>query len=378
MDRPSRAQDEGSASRREHVETVIIGAGQAGLAVGQRLAEQDRSLLILEANERVGDNWRRHYDSLRLYNPARLCSLPGLPFPGPDDHFPTRDEAAAYLEDYAATFDLPVRTGTRVDEVRREGAGYVVTFGEHEIDADNVVVATGTFGEPYVPAIAADLDPAIRQFHSSEYKNPSQLQPGPVLVVGAAHSGADIAFELAPDRTTVLAGRDTGEMPFDIEGRLSRIIWPIMSFVARRVLTIRTPMGRKVRSKIRAHGAPLIRYKSADLLRAGVERTEDRVVGTRDGRPVLDGGRAIEATNVIWCTGFRPDFSWLRLPLDTEDGWPKEERGVVPDVPGLYFCGLAFQYSFSSMLFVGVGQDARYVADHITERRPAPRAAALA
>lgn len=352
----------------ERIPTVIIGAGQAGLAVGQQLAERGHPFVILDANDRIGDNWRRHYDSLRLYNPAPLCSLPGRRFPGPADHHPTRDEVAAYLEDYATAFGLPVRLGTWVHELRHDGDRYVVDTGDHTISADNVVVATGTFGRPYTPPFADALDSSIVQLHSSEYKNPSQLRPGPVLVVGAAHSGADIAHELAGHHATVLVGRDTGQVPFDIDGPAAKVLWPVLSFVARRVLTTTTPIGRKVRTKIRAHGGPLLRYKTTDLLEAGVDRVTDRVTGVRDGRPVLEGGRVLDIANVVWCTGFRQDFSWIRLPVIGEDGWPREDRGVVPDAPGLYFMGLAFQYAFGSMLLVGVGQDARYVADHIASR----------
>lgn len=353
---------------RQRIETVIIGAGQAGMAVGQQLTERDRPFVILEANERVGDNWRRHYDSLRLYNPAKLCSLPGFDFPGDGDRFPTRDEVADYLEDYRAAFDLPVRTGVRVSEVRANGDGYLVETSDGQIETDNVVVATGTFGQPYTPGFAVDLDPRIVQLHSSRYKNPSQLQPGPVLVVGAAHSGADIAYELADTHETFLVGRDTGQVPFDIGDRASRFLWPVLSFVARRILTTRTPPGRKVQAKIRAHGGPLIRYKNADLRDVGVDRIEGRMVGTQDGLPELDDGRVLEVTNVVWATGFRQDFGWIKLPIVGEDGWPREERGVVPDAPGLYFVGLAFQYSFGSMLFVGVGQDAEHVAGHLAGR----------
>lgn len=360
-----------TGSDREDIETVIIGAGQAGLAVGQQLTERGRPFVILEAAERIGDNWRRHYDSLKLYNPAKLCSLPGLPFPGDGDRYPKRDEVAAYLEDYAVAFDLPVRTGTRVQRVRQEGRRYVVTVGDRELVADNVVVATGTFGGPYTPSFADELDPRIRQLHSSEYKNPSQLQPGPVLVAGASHSGADVAHELGPLHQTVLVGRDTGQMPFDIESPMSRFIWPVLSFLARRVLTIKTPIGRKARPKIRAHGGPLIRYKNAHLEEAGVERAGVRVTGVRDGLPVVDDERILDVANVIWATGFRQDFSWIELPVTGEDGWPREERGVVADAPGLYFVGLAFQYAFGSMLFVGVGQDAAYVAEHLAGRSAA-------
>jgi putative flavoprotein involved in K+ transport len=167
----------------------------------------------------------------------------------------------------------------------------------------------------------------------------------------------------------VLCGRDTGQIPFDIEGRPGRAIWRVLSFLARRVLTTRTPIGRKMRSEIRSHGGPLLRYKRADLAATGVERVTARVVGVRDGLPLLDDGRALDVANVIWCTGFKQDFSWIELPLTGDDGWPHEERGVVPAAAGLYFTGLAFQYSFSSMLILGAGRDAEHVARHIVARR---------
>ncbi len=351
-------------------DTVVIGGGQAGLAVGQQLVERGHGdFVILDALDRVGDNWRRHYDSLRLYNPARMCALPGLAFPGPGDRFPTRDEIADYLEDYAAAFDLPVESGVRVERVEPREGGYLVVAGERRFEAANVVVATGTFGRPWTPPFAAELDDGIRQLHSSEYRNRSQLLPGPVLVVGASHSGADVANDVADGRDVTLAGHVHGEIPFDIEGRVARVLWPVLGFVARHVLTTRTPMGRKARPEIRAHGGPLLRYRRHDLTARGVEMVDERVAGVLDGRPVLDGGRSLDVANVVWCTGFRQDFSWLRLPVIDEDGWPRERRGVVEDAPGLYFMGLAFQYSFSSMLLLGVGRDARHVVGHLTGHR---------
>lgn len=355
----------------QRFETVIIGAGQGGLAVGHHLARRDHRFVILDALPRVGDNWRRHYDSLKLYNAAKFNGLPGMSFPAPSWSFPKRDQVADFLEAYAAEFELPVRTGVKVDRLARNGDGYLVTAGDDRFQADNVVVATGTFGRPYRPAFAGELDPEIVQLHSSEYKNPSQLRPGPVLVVGAAHSGADIALEVvAAGHETVLSGRDTGQLPFDIESPRMRPLWPVLSFVARRVLTIRTPMGRKIRAKIREHGAPLLRVKTHDLQAAGVERVFARTTGVKEGRPVLDGGRTLDVANVIWCTGFRQRFDWIDLPVIGEDGWPLERRGVVESSPGLYFMGLAFQYSFGSLLFIGVDQDSRYVARHIERRSP--------
>lgn len=349
----------------ERFETVIVGAGQAGLSVGYHLARQNRSFVILDANPRVGDNWRRHWDSLRLYSPARFDGLPGMPFPAPRWSFPTKDETAAYLERYAARFELPVRSETRVDQITKNGRGYALDCGDRHLEADNVVVATGTFGRPFTPSFAAELDPRIVQLHSSEYKNPSQLQEGPVLVVGASHSGADVAIDVAHEHETVLCGRDTGGAPFDIEGRPARVIWRVLSFLARRVMTIRTPIGRKMRLKVRSHGAPLLRYKSPHLAAAGVERVSARVAGVSGGLPVLDDGRVLEVANVVWCTGFRHDFSWIDAPVVGDDGWPLERRGVVQAAPGLYFAGLAFQYSFSSMLLLGAGRDGEYIAKRI-------------
>ena len=353
-------------------ETVVIGGGQAGLAVGYHLTRRGHRFVILDANERVGDNWRCHWDSLRLYSPAERDGLPGMAFPAPPFSFPGKDEVADYLEAYAREFDLPVRTGTRVRSLSKQGDTYVVDCGVVRFEADNVVVATGTFGRtPSVPGFAADLDPRIRQLHSSEYHNPAQLRPGRALVVGASHSGADIALEVAQAHATVLCGRDTGQIPIPWESRRLRAAMPALWFAWGHVLSVRTPMGRKEREEARHHGGPFLRVKRADLAAAGVERVTDRVTGTRDGLPVLGEDRVVDVANVIWCTGFRQDFSWIDLPVVGEDGWPLETRGVVGSQPGLYFTGLVFQSSFRSMLIGGAGADAEHVVRHLSARAPA-------
>jgi putative flavoprotein involved in K+ transport len=355
----------------EHFETVIIGAGQAGLSVGYHLAQRDRSFVILEANDRVGDNWRNRFDSLRLYSPARYDGLPGWGVPLDPWTYPTKDQIADYLEAYAKRFELPVITGVGVQSLRRDGERYVVRAGAHRFVADNVVVASGTFQEPIVPDFAGELDPAIRQMHSNDYRNPSQLLEGPVLVVGCSHSGADIALEVAASHETVLSGKVRGEVPFDIEGRAARTILPVLWFMANRVLTMKTPLGRKMRPEIRSHGGPLLRVKRAHLERAGVERTDARVQGVRDGKPMLQDGRVLDVANVIWCTGFGKDISWIEMPVAGDDGWPEQTRGVVDSAPGLYFVGLPFLQAFASMLIGGVGRDAARVAAHIIGRAPA-------
>ncbi|MCW2764187.1 MAG: portal protein [Nocardioides sp.] len=359
----------------QHIETVIIGAGQAGLATGYHLKRRGREFVILDAAARVGDQWRQQWDTLRLYSPAKYDGLPGLPFPAKHWSFPGKDDVADYLESYAAKFELPVRLGTRVDGLEpAPDGGYVVTTAGETITCDNVVVATGTFGRaPSVPGFAQDLDPGILQLHSSEYRRPAQLRDGPVLVVGASHSGTDIAYEVARTHPTILAGRDCGQIPFRIESGAMRVVFPMLIFAWKHVLTRRTPMGRKEMANIRFHGGPMLRVKRSDLADRGVERLEDRVTGVRDGRPVV-GEQPREVANVVWATGFRQTFDWIDLPIVGDDGWPVEMRGVVESAPGLFFCGLSFQYAFSSMVLPGVGRDAGYVAGLISERtRPRTR-----
>ncbi|QBR92271.1 flavin-containing monooxygenase [Nocardioides euryhalodurans] len=351
------------------IETVIIGAGQAGLATGQHLQRRGRPFVILDASSRVGDTWRRQWDTLRLYSPAQYDSLPGLPFPAKKWTYPGKDQVADYLEEYARHFDLPVQPETRVRRLERDGQQYVVTTDRGCYRCDNVVVATGTFGRtPHVPEVAGRLDPSILQLHSSEYRRPGQLHDGPVLVVGASHSGTDIAYEVAETHPTILAGRDCGQIPPPLESRRMRLIFPVLLFAWRHVVTRRTPIGRKEMAEIRFHGGPMLRVKRADLAARGVERVTSRVEEVRDGLPVVDGTPR-EVANVVWATGFRQVFDWIDLPIVGEDGYPRETRGVVADAPGLFFCGLSFQYSFSSMLLNGAGRDAAYVVDRLVARR---------
>jgi putative flavoprotein involved in K+ transport len=354
------------AAQAERVETVIVGGGQAGLATGYHLARQGRSFVILDANERIGDSWRRRWESLRLYSPAKYDGLPGTRFPARHASFPTTAEMADYLEAYATQLDLPVRSSTRVNAVSKEGERYVVTAGEQTFEAENVVVATGVMQEPIVPSFAPELDPRIRQLHSNDYRNLSQLQEGAVLVVGASHSGADIAYETAAEHKTILSGPDTGQIPASVETRRGRLGFRVWLFIGTHVLTMDTPLGRKMRPHIRHGGAPLLRYRKKDLAAAGVERVLAKTVTVQDGKPVLADGRVLDVQNVIWCTGFRRDDSWIKVPFEVDqDGYPEQYRGVVDSAPGLYFVGMLFLHSFASMLIVGAGRDAERVAKHI-------------
>ena len=356
----------------ERYETVIIGGGQAGLAVGYHLARLGRPFVILEGGARVGEAWRARWRSLRLFSPARYDGLPGWRFPAPAWSFPTKDEMADYLEAYAERFELPVVTGVRVDGLAKDGDGFLVTAGERRFAAAAVVVATGAHRTPHTPALSAELDPRIHQLHSRDYRDSSGLPAGPALVVGAGNSGAEIALELARTRPVWLAGRDVGEIPVPHGSRRSRLFLPLIRFLGHRVLTVRTPVGRRVGPGL-AHGAtPLIRTRTEDLLAAGVERVA-RVADTHDGLPVLEDGRALEPAVVVWCTGFRQDFSWIDLPVLGDDERPVHDRGVARAEPGLAFIGLPFQYAVTSDVLPGVGRDAKRVAEHVARRARAAR-----
>jgi putative flavoprotein involved in K+ transport len=355
---------------RERINTVVIGGGQAGLSVGYHLQRNGVQFVILDASARVGDAWRNRWDSLRLFTPAKFSGLDGMRFPAPRNSFPTKDAMSDYLENYARHFQLPVRSGARVDRLSRIGDRFLVVAGDQQFEADNVVVAMSGWQRPRVPAFARDLDPRIVQLHTFEYRNPSQLQPGGVVVVGAGNSGAEIALDVVRGHETWLAGPDTGHVPFRIEGLVARLLLVrlVLRVVFHRILTVKTPIGRKVRAKMLHSGEPLVRTKPRDLVAAGIKRVP-RVVRIEGGLPVLEDGRVLDVSNVIWCTGFNSGFSWIDLPVFDANGDAKHDSGVVASEPGLYFVGLKFLYAASSAAIHGVGRDAARIAGRIGATR---------
>jgi putative flavoprotein involved in K+ transport len=356
-------------SRSESFDTIVIGGGQAGLATGYYLKQQGHQFVILDANARVGDAWRKRWDSLRLFTPARYDSLPGMPFPAQGGVFPTKDAMADYLEAYADRFDLPVCAAVRVDRLTREGERFVVLAGHRRFEANTVVVAMSTYQQPRIPTFASEVDPEVVQLHPSKYRNVSQLREGPVLIVGAGNSGAEIAMEVAHRHQTWLSGRDVGHIPFRIESRVAPLLMrPLFRIIFHRVLTTDTVIGRRARARFLSRsGLPLIRVKPTDLTAAGVVRIS-KVVGARDGRPLLEDGRVLDVANVIWSTGYTPGFSWIDLPVFGEREELLHTRGVAASAPGLYFVGLEFLYAFSSAMVQGVSRDAEYVVQAIARR----------
>jgi putative flavoprotein involved in K+ transport len=356
--------------RNRHYETVIIGGGQAGLATAWHLTHQNMPCVILDENDRVGAAWRKRWKSLRLFTPGRYDHLPGMPYPGLPGSHPGKDDIADYLEAYASRFGFPVRTGIKVERVRAEGDHYLIETKDELIAAHNVVVATGPFHHPRIPEFADQLNPKIVQMHSSEYQAPSQLQDGPVLVVGAGQSGAEIALDMARDHRVWISGRDVGEEPAFRDTFSGRLISAVMVFAATKVVNVANPLGRKMRNHFffPPRGIPRAGGTKRRLKKAGVVWV-GRTNGTIDGYPKLEDGKVLEVKNVIWCTGFVTDYSWIDLPVFDEFGFPVHKGGIVHGQPGLYFIGMPFQRTLSSSLLLGVGRDAGYIAHHIASKR---------
>ena len=357
----------------EQYDTVVIGGGQAGLAVGYHLKRHGRSFVILDRNEGIGDSWRARWDSLKLYSPAsRDGASRAWISPRPRTSYPTANEMADYLGAYAAGSTCRCEPGWA------STASKGTAIATSRVPAVNVSKHATWWSPPASsrnrtsPTSRAELDPSITQLHSNAYRNLSQLQDGRVLVVGASHSGSDIAFEAASTHEVVLSGKDTGQLPASSRAGRGRFLFRGLFFVGTHVLTVDTPPGRKMRTHVRHGGAPLLRYRRKDLRAAGVERVLARTVGVENGLPVLDDGRVLDVRNVVWCTGFRPEYSWIRCPFETgADGYPVQYRGVVSSSPGLYMVGLPFLHSFASMLIGGAGRDAERVVQHIVTDRSA-------
>jgi putative flavoprotein involved in K+ transport len=348
--------------RIERFDTVVVGGGQAGLAAGYHLVRRDVDFVIVDAERRAGDVWRTRWDSLRLFTPAKYSALPGMPFPAHPSHLPDKDEVADYLERYAERFDLPIRESTRARSLAHDGERFVLRTDRGTLEANSVIVATGPFHSPRIPDLASGLDPSIVQLHSSRYRSPFDLPDGPVLVVGAGNSGAQIALELAREHRVWLAGRNTGHAPRRLLGRdLFDWIWPLM-----RRASLDTRFGRRVRARVRSGGDALIGIPERSLAEAGVQRV-GRVESVQDGWPVV-GGEPLRPRAIVWCTGFAADYSWIHLPVFDEHGVPRHVRGVAAEAPGLYFLGLRFQYRMSSSLVGGVGDDAAFVAAEVARR----------
>jgi putative flavoprotein involved in K+ transport len=342
-------------------DAIVIGAGQAGLAVARHLARRGLRFLVLEAASALGNSWRSRWDSLRLFTPAQYDALPDMAFPAPADTYPGKDAVADFLYDYAAAFDLPVRLDARVSELRRIGDEFEVRTADAVYRASQVVVATGPFQVPFVPPAADGLDPSVTQLHSADYRDPHALPDGPVLVVGAGNSGLQIAEELAASRRVdVAVGQRPPMLPQRLLGR--DLFWWLSRLRFMRINTT-TALGRR----LQARGEFIIGTNRRRLERAGV-RLRPRLVEAHGRTVRFADGDTVDVGVVIWATGYRSDYSWISIPGVAPDGHVAHRRGVT-DTPGLYFIGLPWQHTRGSALLGFVADDAAHIADQISARQ---------
>ena len=355
--RGAQGDDRALTGSNDHVDVAVIGGSQAGLAMGYYLRGLGRRFVILERAGSIAPAWRERWDSLTLFTPRRYSALPGLPFPGDPDGYPTRDEVIAYLERYAETYELPIELDSDVRELSEADGRFVVKLDGRTITADHVVVATGPFQAPYVPTIAARLEPGVWQAHSTGYRRPSDVPEGTVLVVGGGNTGFQIAKELSATRKVVLSvGSKQKPLPQRIAGR--DLFWwltktglirkTVESRLAQRLAQRDTLIGSSPRKLTRDYGVEL-KSRATDV----------------DGLIVsFEDGSRLEVDAVIWATGYRPDYYWIRLPVLDSDGRPRHRRGVT-DVPGLNFLGLTWQWTRGSALIGWVKDDAAFLAERI-------------
>ncbi len=338
-------------------ETLVIGGGQAGLAIGHELAARDIPFLIVDANSEAGAVWRSRWDSLRLFTSTQYNHLPGMAFPGTPGAYPGKDDVADFLAAYTRQFDLPVQLDTAIRSLAREDGLYVARTNGEEIRARQVVVATGPFHVPFIPPIADQLDPQLPQIHSADYRNPDGLPRGRTLVVGAANSGQQIALELSESRPVDIA---VGERLKTLPQRpLGRDIWWWLSLVRLPKITIESRLGQRLSERDVVIGGGL-----RELERSGVT-VRPRVAGGSGRTVSFDDDSSADYEAIVWATGFRVDHSWVEIPeIKDQQSQIRHVRGVT-DSPGLYVLGMTWQYARTSALLGWVGNDAAYLADQI-------------
>ncbi len=338
------------------MDVAVIGAGQAGLAIGYFLAEQGRRFTILEASGSIGAAWRGRWDSLVLFTPRRYDSLPGLPFPGDPNGYPGREDVIDYLESYASTFGLPVQLNSAVQSVASSDDGFILDFGARTLQAEQVVIATGPFQVPSVPPFAADLASGVVQMHSTGYQRPSDVPEGTVVVVGGGNTGFQIAKELSATHTVHLAiGSRQTPLPQRVLGR-DLFWWLTKTGLIKK--TVESRIGQRARDR-----DTLIGSSASDAKRHNVT-IEPRVVGVSGRTVTFADDSELDVDAVVWATGYHSDYRWIDVPVFDQDGRVLHRRGAT-DYPGLFFLGLTWQYTRGSALLGWVKDDAEFIAGRI-------------
>lgn len=340
-------------------DVLVVGAGQAGLAMGYYLKKKNLSFLILDQSSEVGESWKNRYDSLTLFTPRTYSNLPGMILKGEQGGYPKKDEISAYLKSYAKTFSLPIKLNTLIESLDEIDAAFELTTNKGKYRARNIVVATGPFQHPNIPGFSKNLSSNIFQLHSSEYKNPSQLKEGTTLVVGGGNSGAQIATEIAEERTVYLSvGHRLRFLPQDIGNR--SIFWWFdkLGFLK---ANVNSNFGRYLKNR----PDPIFGLELKEKIKLAKVKVKPKVVSVKGSRVEFEDGGLLEVNNIIWSTGFKPDYTWIKVPfIFDHNGLPIHDRGITSK-KGLYFLGMPWQYRRGSAILQGIGFDANHLADNL-------------
>lgn len=346
-------------------DVIVIGAGQAGLAIGYYLKKNNLSFLILDGSKEPGESWRKRYDSLILFTPRSYSSLPGMKLKGNQNGYPSKDEIANYLKTYADMNSLPLLFNTTVLELTLEEYEhcYRIVTDNGKFSAKNVVIATGPFQQPLVPMFSEELSDQVLQLHSSEYINSNQLNDGSVLVVGGGNSGAQIASELSETRSVHLSiGHRMKFLPLNIVNK--SIFWYFD-----KLGIYRANLNSFTGKYLRKQPDPIFGFELKTLIKNGTVALKPRTTSIQKDTFLFEDGTSLKVNNVVWSTGYRSNYDWVKLPNVLNDrGEPIQTRGVSLR-KGLYFLGLPWQSSRGSALIQGVGADAEYIFKHILDSK---------
>lgn len=345
------------------LDVIIIGAGQAGLAMGYYLQRENDHFVLLDGEERIGDSWRKRYDSLQLFTPRGYSALPGMSLAGKQDGFPTKDEIANYLEAYAKHFSIPVRLQMNVSKIRKKGDTFEVYTPEEVLQAKQVIIASGAFQRPFIPSISKNLSNDTFQIHSSQYQSPKQIPEGPVFVVGGGNSGTQIAVELAQYRDVTMAiSHPLSFLPLKIMGK-SIFAW--LEKIGLLYAGIDTRRGRWFQKQ----KDPIFGFECKRLIRNGKITVKSKVVRALQNKVIFSDDSTYQVQNIIWSTGFIPNYQWIEIEgAVNQAGMPIHTRGVSI-VSGLYYIGLPWQHQRGSALLCGVARDAEFILSIIERQK---------
>lgn len=338
---------------------IIVGGAQAGLSMAYYLNKMDKKFIVVDKEDEVGASWLNRWDSLKLFTPSEFNNLPGMDFPAEKGYYPTKEDVADYFKNYTVAFDIEIKLNTLIEKVSKKEGYFILRHQDGEIKSKNIVIATGPFHIPYTPSFSKNISDKIFQIHSNYYKNPGQLQEGPAMVVGAGDSGFQILDEVSQsNRTTYFSGAtDVRVLPQELFGKT---LWWWFTKIGFLSFSRKTWLGKKLSQSKQ----PIIGTDVKGILKRKNVIPVGKTKNAKDEIIVTENRKIENLRNIVWATGYRPNFSWIEGLELSKDGYPKHNRGVS-NIEGLYFIGLPWLHTRGSATLGGIKKDAQYLASYI-------------